>query len=61
MKSDKYLRLKQSYGKEFKVAASSYLEKSVRTLMEDDPGTAYSLGTIQMKAALPLPLTKSVT
>ena len=41
LKSDRYLRLKQSYGKEFKVAASSYPEKLVRTLMEVDPGTAY--------------------
>ena len=41
LKSEKYLRLKKSYDKKFKIAASNYLDKSVRTLMEDDPGTAY--------------------
>ena len=40
-KSLKYKRLKEKYDKKFKIAASDYLEKSVRTLMEDDPGTAY--------------------
>ena len=40
-KSIKYQRLKNSYDKKFKIAASKYLEMSVRTLMEDDPGTAY--------------------
>ena len=40
-KSMKYQRLKDSYDKKFKTAASNYLDKSVRTLMEDDPGTAY--------------------
>ena len=40
-KSQKYLRLKEKYDLKFKQAASDYLDKSVRTLMEDDPGTAY--------------------
>ena len=40
-KSIKYQRLKSKYDKKFKIAASDYLDKSVRTLMEDDPGTAY--------------------
>ena len=40
-KSIKYQRLKANYDRKFKTAASDYLEKSVRTLMEDDPGTAY--------------------
>ena len=40
-KSEKYLRLKGKYDLLFKKAASDYLDKSVRTLMEDDPRTAY--------------------
>ena len=40
-KSQKYLRLKGKYELQFKKAADDYLNKSVRTLMEDDPGTAY--------------------
>ena len=42
LKSKKYLRLKESYDQKFKIAAADYLKKSVRSLMEDDPGTAYS-------------------
>ena len=41
MKSHKYLRLKKSYDEKFKAAAESYLNKNVRSLMEDDPGKAY--------------------
>ena len=41
LKSIKYLRLKENYDKKFKIAAANYLDKSVRSLMEDDPGTAY--------------------
>ena len=37
----KYLRLKAAYDEKFKLAAANYLQKSVRSLMEDDPGTAY--------------------
>ena len=40
-KSQKYLRLKGKYDLKFRQAADDYLNKSVRTLMEDDPGTAY--------------------
>ena len=40
-KSMKYQRLKENYDRKFKIAASDYLDKSVRTLKEDDPGTAY--------------------
>ena len=40
-KSMKYQRLKDSYDKKFKTAANDYFDKSVRTLLEDDPGTAY--------------------
>ena len=40
-KSMKYQRLKISYDKKFKIAASKYLKMCVGTLMEDDPGTAY--------------------
>ena len=41
MKSIKYLRLKGKYDQKFEKAATDYLNKSVRTLMEDDPATAY--------------------
>ena len=40
-RSLKYKRLKEKYDKKSKIAAEDYLAKSVRTLMEDDPGTAY--------------------
>ena len=41
LKSLKYLRLKEKYDEKFKIAAVDYLQKSVRSLMEDDPATAY--------------------
>ena len=41
LKSLKYLRLKAKYDEKFKIAAVDYLQKSVRSLMEDDPATAY--------------------
>ena len=37
----KYLRLKESYDQKYKMAAADYLDKTVRTLKEDDPGKAY--------------------
>ena len=40
-KSPKYLRLKELYDRKFKTAAADYLDKTVRTLKEDDPGKAY--------------------
>ena len=40
-KSEKYLLLKKSYDDKFKRAAKAYLDKNVRSLMEDDPGKAY--------------------
>ena len=40
-KSQKYLRLKKSYDVKLRAAAESYLNKNVRSLMEDDPGKAY--------------------
>ena len=40
-KSAKYWRLKNAYNEKFKSAAVAYLEKNVRSLKEDDPGTAY--------------------
>ena len=40
-KSDKYWRLKNAFNEKFKIAAATYLEKNVRSLKEDNPGTAY--------------------
>ena len=40
-KSDKYWRLKNAFNEKFKIAAAAYLEKNVRSLKEDNPGTAY--------------------
>ena len=40
-KSQKYLRLKKSYDVKLRAAAESYLNKNVRSLLEDDPGKAY--------------------
>ena len=40
-KSPKYFSLKGRYDMKFKKAAADYIDKSVRTLMEDDPGSAY--------------------
>ena len=40
-KSEKYFRFKGKYELLFQKAASDYLDKSVRTLMEDNPGAAY--------------------
>ena len=40
-KSLKYKQLKSKYDVKFRAASSTYLQQSVRTLMEDDPGTAY--------------------
>ena len=40
-RSAKYLRLKESYDQKYKMAAADYLDKTVRTLKEDDPGKAY--------------------
>ena len=40
-KSNKYKILKKCYDEKFQIAAKSYLEKNVRSLMEDDPGKAY--------------------
>ena len=41
LKSTKYLRLKEKYDLKFETAATNYLNKSVKSLMEDDPATAY--------------------
>ena len=40
-KSAKYLRLKEIYDRKYQQAATSYLEKSVWSLKNDDPGKAY--------------------
>ena len=40
-KSTKYKRLKKMYNEKYKKAANAYLNKNVRSLMEDDPGKAY--------------------
>ena len=40
-KSDKYWRLKNMFNEKYEKAASAYLEKNIRSLKEDDPGTAY--------------------
>ena len=40
-KSAKYWRLKNAYNEKFQSAAVAYLEKNIRSLKEDDPGTAY--------------------
>ena len=40
-KSEKYKRLKDKYDRKYKKAAADYLDKTVRTLKEDDPGKAY--------------------
>ena len=40
-KSIKYQNLKKTYDDKFKCTASQYLDRSVRSLMEDDPGTVY--------------------
>ena len=41
-KSEKYIRLKQKYNEKLMSASQAYLNKNVRSLMEDDPGKAYS-------------------
>ena len=40
-KSAKYLRLKEVYDRKYQQAATSYLEKNVWSLKNDDPGKAY--------------------
>ena len=40
-KSAKYLRLKTVFDEKYKQAATNYLEKNVRSLLEDNPGKAY--------------------
>ena len=40
-KSDKYIALKTIYDKKMIKASEAYIEKSVRSLKEDDPGKAY--------------------
>ena len=40
-KSLKYRRLKESYDEKYKIAAAEYLQRTVTSLKEDDPGKAY--------------------
>ena len=40
-KSEKYKDMKASYEKKMKIAANNYLEKNVRSLIEEEPGKAY--------------------
>ena len=41
-RSKKYLELKGKFDEKYKCAAEAHLEKSVRSLKEDDPGKAYA-------------------
>ena len=50
-KSDKYLMLKNRYDEKLLIASQKYLDKNVRSLMEDDPGKAYR--TLKKLAARP--------
>ena len=50
-KSEKYLRLKSVYDEKLKKEAKAYLDKNVRSLMEDEPGKAYQ--TLKKMGAQP--------
>ena len=50
-KSKKYLELKSVYDEKLKKEAKAYLDKNVRSLMEDDPGKAYQ--TLKKMGAQP--------
>ena len=40
-KSEKYLRLKTEYNRKYLQASKAYMEKSVRSLVQENPGKAY--------------------